>query len=332
MIKKDLIVIETENLYITKFEKIDFRNFLSIHQNSTVMRYFDGGTKNLEQAKAKFNEVLQHQEKYGFSYYNLFLKDSGQYIGQCGLCYNYDMTVNLCYALLEKFQGIGYATEAIVAILKQAFEKLNFTQVTAMCAPGNDKSRHMLEKVGAKFVRERVLYSGTRALCFIINKDNFYEAIKNIKKYKYRKGIGAILINKEGLIYLFRRIDFKDTWQSPEGGLNDGENELNGIYREIKEEIGINKESLTLLDQTDKYYKYNYKNNEIKFGNVGQEKKYFLFRFNGDAEDFNYKTTNEGQEFTEYKLFNKDEILSVIPDFKKDVYLIILKKFDNYLK
>lgn len=332
MIKKELIVIETEDLYITKFEKMDFRNFLSLHQDSNIMKFFDGGPKSLDQAKKRFNEVISHQEKYGFSYYNLFLKNTQEYIGQCGLFYNYDMSVNLCYALLEKFHKKGYAIEAIVAILKEGFEKLNFTQITAMSAPENLSSRHLLEKIGAKFIRERVLFSGMRALCYNINKETFCDAISKIKKYKYRPAVGALLINNEGLIYTFNRTDFKDSWQSPEGGLNYNENELDGVYREIKEEIGIDKNLLTLVSQTDKYYKYNYLNNEIKFGYVGQQKKFFLFRFNGKLSDFCYNLSTEEQEFSDCKLVTKEEALKLIPEFKKQMYSVVFKEFDKYLK
>ncbi len=328
----NIIVLETENLIIKKFQKTDFRNFLSLHQNPITMRYFDGGAKTLEQSKKRFNEVMEHQRRYGFSYYNIFLKDTNEYIGQGGLYYNYDMSINLCYALLEQFHNKGYATEAITAILKYSFEKLNISEITAMSAPENHSSRHLLEKIGCKFTRERTLMSGMTALCYSLSKEDFYKALPNIKKYEYKKAVGALLINNEGKIYFFQRSDFPESWQSPEGGIEENEDPLNAIYREIKEEIGIDKDKLELISETKNFYKYNFLNNEIRHGFIGQQKKFFLFKFKGSENDFAYKTTDEQQEFSNVKLISKSEVLSLIPEFKKCLYKAVLKDFDIYLK
>lgn len=332
MINDNIIVIKTENLTIKKFQKTDFRNFLSLHQNPVIMKYFDGGAKTLEQSKKRFNEVMQHQQKYGFSYYNIFLNDTNEYIGQGGLYYNYDMTINLCYAFLERFHNKGYATEAIVAILKYAFEKLNMSLITGMSAPENYPSRHLLEKVGFKITREKILMSGMRAICYSLSKNDFYDAVSKIKTYNYRKSVGAILINNNRKIYFFQRNDFPNTWQSVEGGIDDGEEPLDAIYREIKEEIGIDRNKLEYITETDKFYKYNFINNEIKHGFIGQQKKFFLFKFNGLMSDFDYRSTNEKQEFLNTKLVSTEEAINLVPEFKKSLYEIVLKNFDKYLK
>ena len=332
MMKDENIIVETENLVIRKFQKTDFRNFLSLHQSPIIMKYFDGGAKTLEQSKRRFNEVMEHQKRYGFSYYNIFLKNTDEYIGQGGLYYNYDMTINLCYALLEQFHNKGYATEAMSAILKNAFEKSNISFVTAMSAPENHASRHLLEKLGFKFVKERTLMSGMKAMCYTLLKNDFFEAIKNFKKYNYRKAVGAFLINDDNKIYFFQRSDFPENWQSPEGGIEKNETPLDAIYREIKEEIGIDKEKLELIAETKDFYRYNFLNNEIKYGFIGQEKKFFLFKFNGSMNDFSYKATDEKQEFNDVKLVSKSDVLELIPEFKKSLYKAVLIDFDKYLK
>ena len=274
---------------------------------------------------------MQHQEKYGFSYYNLFLKDSNQYIGQAGLYYNYDMTINLCYALLKNFQGMGYATEAVAAILKYSFENLGIKKVTAMSAIENMSSRHLLEKVGAIFIKEKTLFSGMKALCYSIDKDDFYKATDCIKKYKYRKAVGGLLINKDGYLYMFERKDFPTNFQGPEGGLEEGENELQAIYREIEEEIGIKKDKLKLLKSSENYFRYNYLENNTKYGCIGQEKKFFLFEFLGKDTDFSYGE-GEMQEFIDFKLFKNQEAIEFIPEFKKEIYRKVFHEFGKFLK
>jgi len=332
MIKDGFVVLETDRLFIKRFQKIDFRNFLSIHQSPTVMKYFDGGPKTLEQSKRRFTEIMKHQDRYGFSYYNLFLKSTGDYIGQAGLYYNYDMSVNLCYAILEKYHKNGYAIEAIVEILKYGFNKLNFSVVTAMSAPENYGSRHLLEKLGAKFTNERTLFSGMHVLCYSITKKDFNDALPLLKKYAYRKAIGAILINDYGLIYMFQRLDFPDTWQAIEGGIEEGESPLDAAYRETMEEVGVDRNRLELISQTKGFIKYNFENNQLKYGFIGQEKKFFLFKFIGSNTDFSYKSAAESQEFTNHKLLSKNDAIGLVPPFKKDLYRAVFKEFNGFLK
>lgn len=323
------IVVETENLVLRKFEKTDFRNFASLHQSSSIMKYFEGGAKTIDQTKKRFGEVIAHQEKYGFSYYNVFLKDSGEYIGQTGLYYNYDMSVNLCYAFLEQYQHKGYAIEAVVGVLKYGFEKLNFSYITSMSAPENKGSVRVLEKIGGKFLIERKLSSGITAKCFSVKRDDFYDALKSLKLRKYRKAVGAILINEEGKIYLFNRSDFPGVWQGPEGGVDNDESPLEAVYREIKEEVGVTKDKLHILGETRGFFRYNYPNGEIKHGSNGQEKKFFLFRFLGNESGFSYDFS---KEFTGFKLVGKSEVAALVPEFKREVYISVLKEFDRFLR
>ncbi len=328
----ELVVLETENLLLKKVAKTDFRLFCKIHQSPSIMRYFDGGHKNVEQARIRFNEIIEHQNKYGFSYYGVILKDTGEYIGQTGLYYNYDMSVNLCYAFLEEFHGKGYATEAVIAILKQGFEQLNFSVITTMSAHENVPSRHLLEKIGAKVSKERTLLSGMKVICYSILKNDFYEAISKIKKYTYRLATGSMIINRLGQIYVFQRADFIDSWQCPEGGLNNGESELEGAYREIYEEIGIDKSKLKYIQESSKLFKYNFEKGYMVDNCIGQKKKFFLFEFLGKESEFNYNKSNEKQEFLNYKIVSKNEILNLVPSFKKDMYKEVIKEFNSHLK
>lgn len=327
-----LDVLTTENLVLRKIVKTDFRSFCRIHQSSTIMKYFDGGAKTLEQARTRFNEIMDHQDKYGFSYYSVFLNSTKQYIGQAGLYYNYDMTVNLCYAFLEDFQGKGYGTEAVIAVLKQGFEDLFFSEITTMSSFENQASMHLLEKLGGKVTKERTLLSGMKVLCYSIKKEDFYEAISKLKKYTYRPAVGCMLINKLGQIYAFQRADVPECWQCPEGGIDEGESELDAAYREVHEEVGIEKNKLRFLKKSSTAFRYKFDNGYQKYGFDGQQKRFFLFEFLGNENDFNYNSTHETQEFTHVKFISKDELPKLVFPFKKEMYENAIKEFNQYLK
>jgi ribosomal-protein-alanine N-acetyltransferase len=55
---------------------------------------------------------------------------------------------SLGYWIGEKYQGKGYTTAAVRAIVRYAFEDLDLHRVEAACQPDNAPSRRVLEKAG----------------------------------------------------------------------------------------------------------------------------------------------------------------------------------------
>ena len=56
----------------------------------------------------------------------------------------------------------------------------------------------------------------------------------------YRKGVGIMLLNKEGKIFVGQRFDKdKSAWQMPQGGVDKGEKSIEALKRELEEETGI---------------------------------------------------------------------------------------------
>lgn len=62
------------------------------------------------------------------------------------------------YSIVREFRGRGIATEAVRALLPQAFAAAGLERVRAYCLPENTASRRLLERVG--FVREELLAHG----------------------------------------------------------------------------------------------------------------------------------------------------------------------------
>ncbi|MDR3290300.1 MAG: NUDIX domain-containing protein [Rickettsiales bacterium] len=147
---------------------------------------------------------------------------------------------------------------------------------------------------------------------------------------KYRTGIGALLINEKKQIYFFQRIDYQNTWQGVEGGVDENEEADMAVYREIKEEIGVKKDDLKFIAKTNNFLKYDYAGGVNKYGNIGQQKKFYLFEFTGDETKLLQDTEGE-IEFLSWKLLNKNEAIEYFPKFKKEVYKQVFKEFDRYL-
>ena len=71
-----------------------------------------------------------------------------------------------------------------------------------------------------------------------------------------RIGVGAIVINKDNKIFVGKRKDFpiNNKWQMPQGGVNDGENLVVALKRELEEETSI--KSIKILKEIDEWTEY----------------------------------------------------------------------------
>ena len=155
----------------------------------------------------------------------------------------------------------------------------------------------------------------------------------NEKVLPLRIGVGAIVLNKENKIFVGKRKDNSvNKWQMPQGGVDENENLITAMKRELNEETSI--KNIQIIKELDGWFQYELPKNLIgiiwkgKFR--GQKQKWFIVRFTGKETEINLKTKHP--EFIEWKWIEMDELPRVIVDFKKDVYeklLIELKKFIN---
>ena len=166
------------------------------------------------------------------------------------------------------------------------------------------------------------------------NKQNDQNNISNLP---YRRGVGMVIINDKGQIFLGKRVESKfEAWQMPQGGIFVGETPSKTVKREMKEEIGC--DSGEILAETKKWYSYTIPEfliNKLWDGQYkGQQQKWFLIKFTGQDSDININTDNP--EFREWRWAYISEMLEIIVPFKKLLYKAVLKEFDpiikNYIK
>ena len=154
----------------------------------------------------------------------------------------------------------------------------------------------------------------------------------------YRRCAGAVVFNKDGCVFLGKRIGIDGAWQFPQGGIEEGESIEKASQRELFEETGLS--SVTLIHSETTPIRYTFpktiQERMAKRGRTfaGQDIFFSLFYFNGKDDEINLLT--DEQEFDEYKWGDFDFAINNIIDFKKDVYISIANKFSplifQYLK
>ena len=60
---------------------------------------------------------------------------------------------------------------------------------------------------------------------------------------RYRKNVGLIIINDQGKVLLCRRKK-SNSWQFPQGGIDQGETPKRAAYRELYEEVNIKRNEI----------------------------------------------------------------------------------------
>lgn len=143
-----------------------------------------------------------------------------------------------------------------------------------------------------------------------------------------------MLINAKKEIFVGKRIDNNsDAWQMPQGGLDVAEEEDVAMFRELKEETGIDQIHIKVLKKSAGHHYYNlpYKLQKKFWGGkyLGQKQRWYLAEFVGDEAAINIAT--EHPEFSDWKWIAVDEIIGSIVGFKRGLYEDVLREFRGFL-
>lgn len=100
------------------------------------------------------DKPLSDYARYGFGRLAVIERDSGRFVGWCGLKYVPSIdAVDIGYRFLPDCWGKGYATEAGAAVLQYGFDALNLAQIVGLVDPANAASARVMQKLGLRFER-----------------------------------------------------------------------------------------------------------------------------------------------------------------------------------
>ena len=151
---------------------------------------------------------------------------------------------------------------------------------------------------------------------------------------RYRRGVGVMLLNREGKVFVGARIDNTDeAWQMPQGGIDEDEEPWATALREVEEETGIPPHLVERIAECPERLKYRLPDELIgviwKEPWVGQDQDWYLARFLGRDSDVNIATKHP--EFREWKWIEPAQLPELIVPFKRDLYRRLIAEFADYL-
>jgi len=101
----------------------------------------------------------------------------------------------------------------------------------------------------------------------------------------FRANVGIILANTDNKLLLGGRAGAKG-WQFPQGGMLEGEEPVEAMYRELHEEIGLQEDDVDILAVTSDWLRYRLPDKFIRRNSkplcVGQKQRWFILRLVSD--------------------------------------------------
>ncbi len=153
----------------------------------------------------------------------------------------------------------------------------------------------------------------------------------------YRPCVGVMVINRDGLIWVGRRIEATQRnegsgnwWQMPQGGIDEGEDAAKAALRELEEETGIR--SAEIIAEAPRPYVYDLPEELIgkAWGGRyrGQTQRWFAVRFIGDDREIDIRPRKGHEpEFDAWRWVPLDELVDLIVPFKRQVYEQVVAAF-----
>jgi putative (di)nucleoside polyphosphate hydrolase len=163
---------------------------------------------------------------------------------------------------------------------------------------------------------------------------NLNSDIMVIDRAGYRLNVGIILVNEQHRVFWGRRSGH-DAWQFPQGGLATGETSVQAMYRELHEEVGLDKEDVEVIGSTKRWLKYRLPKQYLRHGSeplvIGQKQKWFLLKLIASEQKVKLDLS-DSPEFDSWRWIDFHEPEGQVIFFKRQVYAQALKELEPLLK
>jgi len=153
----------------------------------------------------------------------------------------------------------------------------------------------------------------------------------------YRPNVGAVLFNRDGLVWVGRRQQHPTQeaapggWQLPQGGIDADEDPRAAVLRELAEEIGTDRAEIIAEHPEWLTYDLPAEIVGVALGGKyrGQRQRWFALRFLGEDSDVNLMAEAH-PEFDMWRWANLAELPELAVPFKRAIYETLVLSFARF--
>lgn len=162
------------------------------------------------------------------------------------------------------------------------------------------------------------------------------------KDLPYRPCVGVAVFNRDGLVFIGRRIDGPEhidrthSWQMPQGGIDEGEEPWQAVSRELFEETNIR--SVERIGEIADWLTYDIPREIVgqawKGKYRGQRQKWFALRFTGEDGEIDVARPGGAHqpEFSAWRWEHLQNVPALVVPFKRAVYDRVAEGFRRFAK
>ncbi len=147
-------ILTTERLLLRTWREEDAKAYFQIHQDPKVTEFL-AGPFTMKEVNKFIEAMNEHQQKYGYAFWALQLKEREEILGFVGLQVvsfqaTFTPATEIGWRLASQYWGHGYATEAAKAALAHGFYQSNLDKIVAFTSPNNLRSQAVMRRLGMK--------------------------------------------------------------------------------------------------------------------------------------------------------------------------------------
>jgi putative (di)nucleoside polyphosphate hydrolase len=144
-----------------------------------------------------------------------------------------------------------------------------------------------------------------------------------IDRQGFRANVGIVLMHADGRLFIGRRSGGRG-WQFPQGGMRDGENAEDSLFRELHEEIGLQAQDVQIIGSSRRWLRYRLPGKYQRRGQrplcIGQKQLWFLLRLRGEESAIRFDCSEQPPEFDRWRWVDYWQPIREVIYFKRGVY------------
>lgn len=149
----------------------DLESAHAYQSDPEVWRFIGNPSRTLDDTRERLERYAGWEREHGYTLWAVVERASGELVGDCGLIplEGEGPEVELGYRFARAHWGMGYATEAAVAVRDLGFGRFALERIYVDVDPGNAASQNVARKLGPSELRPAT-HKGDPVIRFVLER------------------------------------------------------------------------------------------------------------------------------------------------------------------
>lgn len=146
--------LETPRMILRLINEEDVDNIAELNSDPEVRKFFPDGVQNREQTQKRITEFMNFYQDYGLPGFVIWNKLTKEFMGRCGFGPIETGEIEVGYLLARNFWGMGYASEALEALLQWSKKHIDSEYIIAFAPLEHRASQRVMEKCKMEYYKD----------------------------------------------------------------------------------------------------------------------------------------------------------------------------------